>query len=199
MNASAGRYIELEGCTLHYLEEGDPAGQAVLLLHGKSFQAETWRELGTMAYLAELGLRVLALDMPGFGQSPPASLPPDLVLSQFVAHLGVERVVLIGPSMGGRIAMEWAIDHPGKMAGLVLVGAVGVEENKSRLAAIIVPTLIVWGGEDTISPLSGSETLLAAIPGSTREIYPGAPHPCYLIQPDRWHESLRLFFSRLNG
>ena len=58
------RQIDLDGCTIHCLESGDPAGRAVVLLHGMKFQAETWRELGTLAQLADQGLRVLAVDLP---------------------------------------------------------------------------------------------------------------------------------------
>jgi abhydrolase domain-containing protein 14 len=189
--------IALNGCSVHYLEYGPRNGATVVLLHGMKFQAETWRELGTLDALAGMGLRVLAVDMPGFGKSPAFDGQPAEVLAQFFAQLGLERALLVGPSMGGRIAMEFAIKYPQRIAGLVLVGAVGVEENRLGLINITVPTLVVWGGEDQISPLANSEILLAEIKNATREIYPEAPHPCYLAQPDRWHESLRTFFTNL--
>ncbi|MGE4558567.1 MAG: alpha/beta fold hydrolase [Desulfobulbus sp.] len=190
--------IDLDGCSIHALECGSRKGQTALLLHGMKFQAQTWRELGTLEALADLGLHVLAVDMPGFGKSEANALAPGEVLTRLFLKESLSRAVLIGPSMGGRIAMEFAIAHPEKISGLVLVGAVGVEENRTGLSRITVPVLVVWGGEDQVSPLSNSDILLQECVNARREIYPQAPHPCYLGQPDRWHASLKAFFTDLN-
>ncbi len=189
--------LDLDGCAVHLLEAGNPAGRAVVLLHGMKFQAETWRELGTLEALAALGQRVLAVDMPGFGKSTAAERPPGEVLLQLLDALGVNQVLLIGPSMGGRIALEFAIAHPERVAGLVLAGPVGVAENREHLGNITAPTLLVWGSEDQVSPPANSDILLAGIAGSSREVFEGAPHPCYLAQPQRWHELLRAFLATL--
>jgi abhydrolase domain-containing protein 14 len=195
MNEIASKNVECDGCVVHCLECGNPDGAPVILLHGMKFQAETWRELGTLEVLAGLGLQVLAVDMPGFGRSPASERKPVEVLAHFFEQRGLDRAVLIGPSMGGRIALEFAIRYPQRVGGLILVGAVGVDENRAGLAGITAPTLVVWGAEDQISPLANSDTLLAEIKSATREIYPEAPHPCYLAQPDRWHASLHTFFT----
>jgi abhydrolase domain-containing protein 14 len=190
--------IDLAGCLIHALECGPPEGQAVVLLHGMKFQAQTWHELGTLAALADMGLHVLAVDMPGFGKSGASTLTPDAVLSRLCQQEGLSRIVLIGPSMGGRIAMEFAIAHPEKIRGLVVVGAVGVEENRAGLSRITAPVLIVWGEDDQVSPVSNSDILLTELSNARREIFPQAPHPCYLGQPDRWHENLKTFITDLN-
>lgn len=190
--------IDLDGCSIHALECGDRKGQTVLLLHGMNFQAQTWLELGTMAALADLGLHVLAVDMPGFGKSEANALAPGEVLTRLFPKENLSRAVLIGPSMGGRIALEFAIAHPEKISGLVLIGAVGVEEIRTGLSRITVPVLVVWGGEDQVSPLANSDILLEECANAKRELYPQAPHPCYLKQPDRWHASLKAFFTDLN-
>jgi abhydrolase domain-containing protein 14 len=91
--------------------------------------------------------------------------------------------------------MEFAIAEPQRIAGLVLVGAVGVEENKAKLGTILAPCLIVWGEDDQVSSLTYSEMLLNALPNAHREIVPKAPHPCYLTQPEHWHAMLRTFFT----
>ena len=197
MHPITTRQIDLDSCTVHCLESGDPAGRAVVLLHGMKFQAETWRELGTLAQLADQGLRVLAVDMPGFGRSPAHPLPPGEVVHRLLDKLDIDRAVLVGPSMGGRIALEYAIAHPERLAGLVLVGAVGVADNRAGLGRITVPVLVVWGSEDQVAPLGDSDTLLTELPQARREILDGAPHPCYLDQPERWHEVLRTFLTSL--
>ena len=193
-----GKTVDCGGLELHCLECGRPEGQAIVLLHGMKFQAATWQQLGTLEVLADLGLRVLAVDMPGFGQSPACDLAPALALARFLDRQDVRQAVLVGPSMGGRIALEFAIAHPERVAGLVLIGAVGVEENRAHLAQITAPCLVVWGGADQVSPLANSEILLAGLPDARREVYPEAPHPCYLDQPERWHASLRTFLSALH-
>jgi abhydrolase domain-containing protein 14 len=198
VSAINDKNINLDGCVINCLECGNPDGTAVILLHGMKFQAETWRELGTLEVLAGLRLHVLAVDIPGFGKSPASELQPVEALARFLQQQGLDRVVLVGPSMGGRIALEFAITYPQRIAGLILAGAVGVEENRTSLASITAPTHIVWGAEDQIAPLANSDILLAEIQNATREIYPEAPHPCYLAQPDRWHASLRIFFTNLN-
>ena len=77
----------------------------------------------------------------------------------------------------------------------MLIGAVGVGENRAGLSTNNAPTLIVWGAEDQVSPLTNSDILVTELQNAQREIYPQAPHPCYLAQPDRWHASLRTFLT----
>lgn len=185
-------------CTLHVLEVGDTFNTEVVLLHGMKFQAATWQDLGTLALLAAKSVRPLAVDMPGFGQSPACSVEQDEILEHFVAQETAGKPILLGPSMGGRIALKFAIKHPDMLSGLILVGAVGVEENIDRLAEISVPTLLIWGAEDQISPLAASELLLEKIPGSRRVIIDGAPHPCYLDHPEVFHEALLNFLDTLS-
>jgi abhydrolase domain-containing protein 14 len=198
MTGITEKTIELGPCRIHILECGNPGKRAVILLHGMKFQAETWRQLGTLDALADLDLHVLAVDMPGFGKSEASEVLPGEVLALFYQQLGLGQAVLIGPSMGGRIAMEYAIAHPAQIAGLVLVGAVGVEENRTGLGRITAPTLVVWGEEDQISPLTNSDILLTELADARREVIPKAPHPCYLEQPDQWHAILNAFFAHLN-
>ncbi len=190
--------LDAGGCSLHVLEAGSTSGKPVILLHGKNFQAQTWLELGTMDVLADLGLRVLAVDMPGYGKSGACDLSYTDVLVCLCETEHVDKAIFIGPSMGGKTVLEFAIAHPEKIEGLVLIGAVGVAENRKSLSRITAPVLVLWGAEDQVSPISNSDVLLAELPHARREIYPGAPHPCYLKQPERWHESLKVFVQDLS-
>jgi abhydrolase domain-containing protein 14 len=197
MSEIISKTLTVNSCRVHYLTAGNPEYRTIVLLHGMKFQAATWQELGTLQHLAEAGFHAVAVDMPGFGKSPACSLDKDSVLQELLGELDRRRVVLLGPSMGGRIALEFAINHPSSVAGLVLVGAVGVVENRDDIPSITAPTLIVWGGEDTISPLADCDLLHASIQGSKKIIIDGAPHPCYLDKPDRWHAELVAFLQAL--
>ena len=197
MQSTKSTILDIGGCPIHILECGTGNTPAVLLLHGMKFQAETWRALGTLDFVSGQGLHAVAIDMPGFGKSPACGQDRVAVLDGCIEQLGLGPVLLVGPSMGGQICLEYAIRYSGKLAGLVLIGAVGVEEHQNNLEKITVPTLIVWGERDQVSPLANSDRLLAALPEATREIYPDAAHPCYIEQPDRWHTSLQTFINCL--
>ncbi len=184
-------------CVIHYLETGETDGIDIVLLHGMKFKAQTWKDLGTLDVLADAGFHSLAVDLPGFGDSVTCESSPDQVLVDFLAAKKLSKPVLIGPSMGGRVALEFCLDHPDLVGGLVLIGAIGVEENKGRLPRIEIPTLIVWGGKDAISPIDNACLLHEKIVGSRSFVIDGAPHPCYLEQPEIWHQKLVIFLESL--
>jgi abhydrolase domain-containing protein 14 len=180
---------------IHYLETGQPGQKEILFLHGKKFNAQTWKELGTLDLLGKSGYRAIAIDMPGFGESPPGDSEPNSVLTNFVSQKKLNKPIVVGPSMGGRISLEFCLDHPELVGGLVLAGAVGVEENKERLSEIKVPTLIVWGEKDAISPIANGHTLNEKISGSSFVQINDAPHPCYMDKPEIWHWELTHFLE----
>ena len=180
---------------VHTLQAGPDSGPLILLLHGRKFQAATWQETRTLTTLAEAGYRAVALDLPGFGRSPAADIEPAAILKEAISRTSQDRAILLGPSMGGRIALEFTLANPGLVAGLVLVGAVGVLENQERLQELSLPCLAVWGGEDTISPLANGLLIEQGIKDAELTIIAGAPHPCYLDQPDEWHRILLGFLT----
>jgi len=191
------RTLTLASCAIHCLDSGGEGDREIVLLHGMKFQAATWQELGTLDILADQNLRALALDMPGFGRSPACETSSDSILHDLVRSECRKPPVLLGPSMGGRIAMEYAIAHPSTLAGLILVGPVGIEENRGQLQKIDVPTLLIWGEEDQVSPLDGSDILLAGLGKARLEVIPGAPHPCYLDHSRRFHDLVLDFCGSL--
>ena len=115
--------------TIAYLDAGPRDGEPVILLHGLASDADTWdRAVGP---LAEHGLRVLALDLLGHGESDkPASsyLLTDFAesLGQFMDALDLRRATLCGHSFGGAIAMYFGSRHPERVSRVVLVSAGGL-------------------------------------------------------------------------
>ena len=175
---------------LYCLQENSGSKVDLLLLHGAKFSAATWRDLGTLEMLADAGYRVCALDMPGYGNSPPSSFPADAVLQEVLQHRAPEGVVIVGPSLGGRYSLDLYFAFPRGIRGLILVGTVGVDAYRQRFREIGVPCLLVWGSEDTVSPSDNARFLEREIPDSELVMLKGARHPCYLDQPAEWHERL---------
>jgi pimeloyl-ACP methyl ester carboxylesterase len=123
--------VQLTGHVTRALEvAGD--GPGIVLLHGWSNSADTWRPL--LDALAASGRRAVAVDLPGFGEATP--LGPGAVLPQldaFAAEFvtgwaGDDPVVIAGASLGGCLALRLA-EHPGdlKLAGVVPVAPDGLE------------------------------------------------------------------------
>ena len=98
------------------------SGPAIVLLHGWALDRRVWR--AQVASLAS-GYRVIAVDRRGFGCS---TAPPDLAreLDDLIAiqrTLQLGRMTLVGMSQGGRVALQFALAYPERIAGLVLQGA----------------------------------------------------------------------------
>jgi len=110
---------------VRYLSVG--SGPSVALLHGggMGYSADVWR--GNMEAIADFGLRVLALDLPGYGGSDLGDDFSESGVKRFLwAWLDVfgilDQVGLVGHSHDGRVAAEMALARPDRISGLVVVG-----------------------------------------------------------------------------
>lgn len=114
------RLVRTPSGTLNVLDEG--AGPAVVLMHGWSYDLHLWDAL--VPALHALGLRTVRYDHRGHGGSPTTGPYPfdDLVadLAGLVDVLGLERPALCGLSLGGFVAMQYAIERPAAVPALVL-------------------------------------------------------------------------------
>lgn len=119
------RSVAPEGERVSYLAAGDAraaTGRTILLIHGSGVSARSWTE-----QLRRLGhaLRVLAIDLPGHGESDPR---PAAAVEGYAdaAHslleaLGTGPVFVAGHSLGGAVALALAAHHPETVRGLVLL------------------------------------------------------------------------------
>ncbi len=189
--------IQTPTCQVYCLQNSEGPKQDILLLHGVKFSSKTWQELGTLETLINSGYRVHALDMPGFGNSPKCEANPKEVLQGVIQQESLDRPELIGPSLGGAYALSLYFAHPGLVSGLVLVGTVGVDTFRDRFQEIAVPTLLIWGGQDTVSPLDNAHLLQKQILNSRLVILVGARHPCYLDDPQKWRSELLSFLETI--
>lgn len=110
-------------------------GRTVVLMHGKNFCAGTWE--GTIAELHEAGYRVIAPDQIGFCK---ASKPEHYHFTfhqlaanthALLAELEVEKVTVMGHSMGGMLATRYALMYPEQTEQLVMVNPIGLEDWKA--------------------------------------------------------------------
>ena len=186
-------WIEFEGGRVKSLTVGPTHSVTVLLLHGARFTSETWRELGTLEALSSAGLRVIAVDLPGFGESPRVSLEPGEVLLRIVEKLGGRPVVIVSPSMSGGSSLPLVLEHPELVLGYVPIAPAGIDRYRSRLSEIRVPTWIMWGSADAVFPLALGQVMAESIVDSQLSVFEGAPHPCYLEDPDRFHAEVIAF------
>ena len=111
-------------------------GNTVVLLHGKNFCAATWQE--TIAVLSKAGYRVIAIDQIGFCKSTkPAHY--QFTFQQLagntralLASLGIDRPIIMGHSIGGMLAMRYALTFADAVDRLVLVDPIGLEDWKEK-------------------------------------------------------------------
>ncbi len=112
-------FVDVDGATLYYECVG--AGEPLVLIHGGSIDRRMWDPQFTS--LAR-SYRVIRYDVRGHGlsPSPPISYYDFEDLSALLTHLGVESAHICGLSMGGRIAIDFAVAHPEMTRSLIAVG-----------------------------------------------------------------------------
>jgi pimeloyl-ACP methyl ester carboxylesterase len=115
---------------------GPANGRTAVLFHGKNFCAATWQD--TIAALIKAGYRVIAVDQIGFCKSTkPAHYQYTFQqlagnTHALLASLGVTRPTIIGHSIGGMLAMRYALTFPGDLEQLVLVDPIGLEDWEAK-------------------------------------------------------------------
>lgn len=109
--------------TLHYLDPNPGGTQGIFLLHGLGASAESW--LLQIPSLARAGYRPIVPDLRGFGKSTyPGYLSIQAMtedLAAFLDHLNLSTVHVAGISMGGTVALQFALDYPGCLRKLILI------------------------------------------------------------------------------
>jgi pimeloyl-ACP methyl ester carboxylesterase len=123
------QFIQLsDGVRLHMRDEGPRDAPVIILAHGSNASLHTWEP-----WVASLKgkWRVVSFDFPAHGLTGPNKSGVYnganyvRVVDELANHLKIERFVLAGNSMGGAVAWRYALAHPTKVAGLVLVDAAG--------------------------------------------------------------------------
>ncbi|MEQ1499478.1 MAG: alpha/beta hydrolase [Novosphingobium sp.] len=275
--SAASQFIDVGGgLTMHVRDEGKRDGPVLVLLHGSNSSLHAWEP---WVERLKAKYRIISLDQIGHGLTGPN--PADQyeaaafvgTLDALMVKMGVSKFALAGNSMGGYVAWEYALVHPGKLTHLVLVDAGGPPDdpnkklpigfqiartpglsklalvitprslfeksihqtvsnqaivtpemidrywelnrypgnrsatglrfavyasramNVGRLGEIKTPTLILWGAEDKLIPVSGADWFAARIAGSVKIIYPGIGHVPMEEAADRSAADLDAFLT----
>lgn len=122
-----GRLVEVAGARLHVVELGPAVGVPVVMLHGASSNLEAMRPLAERVAQTR---RVILLDRPGHGWSTRERFsdstpqPQARMISEALEKLGVGKAIVVAHSWSGALALRIALDHPDRVAGLVMLAPV---------------------------------------------------------------------------
>ena len=159
-NSPAGRFIEVNGVRLHYVERG--RGEPLVLLHGNGSMIQDFESSGLLAMAAKK-YRVIAFDRPGFGHSerPRATIwtpeaQADLIHAA-LSKLGVSRVIVLGHSWGASVATALALKYPQDVGGLVLASGYYYPSVRADVVFASGPAVPVIGDvlRYTLAPILG--------------------------------------------
>lgn len=136
-----GHFITVDGVRTYFQVEGE--GPPLLLVHGLGSSHLTWQRV-QHDFASEF--TVYSLDMPGFGYSDKpegygtARLEAAFV-DRFLGALGIDQATVVGHSMGGDVAMWLAIEHPERVARLVIVDAAEIGDAAAIFQVAATPVL----------------------------------------------------------
>jgi haloalkane dehalogenase len=117
-------YVQVDGLRMHYVDEGPPTADPVLLLHGEPSWSYLYRKM--IPTITAAGLRAVAPDLIGFGKSDKPTSQDDYTYqahvdwtASLVLQLDLTRITLVCQDWGGLIGLRIAAEHPDRFARIV--------------------------------------------------------------------------------
>jgi pimeloyl-ACP methyl ester carboxylesterase len=157
----ASQFIDVgDGLRVHVRDEGNRNAPAIVLLHGSNDSLQTW---DTWVTKLQGSFRVIRMDLPGHGLTGPhpkgdySNAAFAGVVDTVTSKLGAGHFTLVGQSMGGGIAVSYAMAHPDKLDRLVLIDAAGGPVSKDvslPIAFQIAKMPVLSGLMNVITPRS---------------------------------------------
>jgi pimeloyl-ACP methyl ester carboxylesterase len=177
-NPARGKFVEVDGIRLHYVEQGK--GEPLVVLHGNGSMIQDFASSGLID-LASKRYRVIAFDRPGFGHSerPRSTIwtaeEQGQLIGAALGKLGVSRATLLAHSWGCSVAVALALRSPDLVRGLVLASGYYYPSIRADVVTMSGPAIPVLGDaiRFTLSPI------LARLmwPLLRRKIFGPAPVP----------------------
>lgn len=195
--------LDVQGHNVFYREAAPLMAndlKEVLLLHGKRFKSQTWLQLGTIHLLAAAGHKVVAVDLPGYGESSKEQIPEDKrgeFLGELMKALNLNLPVVVSPSLSGSFTIPLLSKHPEKFSGYIPVAPIKTDLlTAQEYKNIKVPTLIIYGENDKDLGTESTRNLIN-LPNCQERMLPKAGHPAYLDQPELFHQLVYNFLKVL--
>jgi pimeloyl-ACP methyl ester carboxylesterase len=157
-NPPRGRFVEVDGVRLHYIERGE--GPVLVLLHGNGVLANDFEHSGLLDRAAQ-HYRVIAFDRPGFGYSerPRSTVWTPQAQARLLHHalqeLEVDSAIVLGHSWGTLVALSMALEVPDFVRGLVLLSGYYYPSLRLDVPMLSGPAIPVLGDlmRYTVSPI----------------------------------------------
>jgi pimeloyl-ACP methyl ester carboxylesterase len=159
-NPPEGKFIDVDGVSLHYIERGK--GDPLVLLHGNGSMIQDFVTSGLIDMAAK-SYRVFAFDRPGYGHSdrPRSTIwtaeAQAKLIHRALKQLGVDRAIILGHSWGTSVALALVVSHAEVVRGLVLASGYYYPSVRADVIATSGPAIPIFGDvlRYTISPLLG--------------------------------------------
>ncbi len=161
----APRYMQVGDIRLHYLDEGPPEGEVVLLIHGEPTWSYLFRKM--IPVLVEAGYRVIAPDLVGFGKSDKFAdegvysyaMQVDYML-QLVQRLDLQDVTFFGQDWGGLIGLRVVAAQPQRFSRVVVsnTGLPAADGLRGWFGYPLFKLAVWWEGEVTLEELRANVT-----------------------------------------
>lgn len=154
-----GKFIDVDGVRLHYLEKGE--GEPLVLLHGNTTMGMDFT-LSGLVDMAAKRYRVIVFDRPGYGYSerPRSTIwtseAQAKLLHRALEMIGVQRAIVLGHSLGALVAVAMALDRPSSVKSLVLSSGYYYPTLRPEVPWTMQPAIPILGDvmRYTITPLT---------------------------------------------
>lgn len=121
---NTSRFVQTRKFKVHYHDAGE--GDVIVMLHGSGPGATGWSNFSQNIEVLSQHYRVLAIDMPGWGESDPVTYQErehSTTLAEVLDELGIDKIALIGNSMGGGTSVRFAYEYPERVTHLITMGS----------------------------------------------------------------------------
>ena len=208
--------VTVENLKIRYWTNSDMVKDSkkpvVVLFHGNAFSLDNWKETKTLDILTGEGYPLYAIDLP-IGKG---SKSEKIDESKFHGYkdilpivegifskigIGFRDLVIVGPSLGGGMAVSYALAHPKRVEALVLIAPALHRlspREQEEISQLEMPVLLVWGDKDTLIPLEEyGKPLKNQLAHAKLLILKDAGHALYLEKPNEFNELLKDFLEEI--
>jgi pimeloyl-ACP methyl ester carboxylesterase len=127
--------IDIDGLLVNYKEFHPDQKETLVILHGWASSLRYWIPVSR---LLSDSVRVILLDLPGFGDTPPVDNTPDIpeyteFVRKFCQKLSLRKFMLAGHSFGGQIALDYALKYPEDLKSIILMAPAAILKKTDNL------------------------------------------------------------------